>query len=398
MQYLNADMRTINFNKVQNRGLYFSSQKRTIIGDGIRKSISIPAQGSKELHSELQQEVHRCFKEEIERGVDNPVVIGCIPFDVTAPSCLYIPENVTFLSKRTGLISEPSLLEDIRSFDVISKHSLPNEISFKHAVDKAVSKFKCSDLEKTVLSRVLEIELNYDVDVDKVLTRLIKQNPKGFHFSIPQSDGSVLVGASPELLVRKEGRSIYSHPLAGSAKRQRNKLQDTIMSQALQGSAKDNYEHQLVIDQIATQLSPYCQTLNIPKHPSLFDTPTMWHLATSIEGELRDSRTNALQLACLLHPTPAVCGYPFNLSHEAIKELEPHDRGMFTGMVGWCDAQGNGEWAVTIRCGKVLDNSVRLFAGAGIVNASCPNAEWAETEAKLGTMLDAFGLKELEAS
>ncbi|MDV5171349.1 isochorismate synthase [Photobacterium rosenbergii] len=398
MQHFNAEGEKLSLKSVQPRGFYFSSQERTIIGNGLRHFISIPAQGGEELHSELQKEISRCFKKEIERGVDNPILIGCIPFDVSAPSCLYVPENVTSYSNRPDLNNEPNVLGSINDFGVVSKRSKPNESSFKEAVDKAVGKFKSTELEKAVLSRVLEIELNSDVDVEQILTRLIKQNPKGFHFSIPQPDRSVLVGASPELLIRKEGGSIYSNPLAGSAKRQSNKQQDKITSEKLQGSVKDNYEHRLVIDQIATQLSPYCQTLHVPQQPSLFDTPTMWHLATSIEGELKDAQTNALQLACLLHPTPAVCGYPFNLSHDAIKELEPHDRGMFTGMVGWCDAQGNGEWAVTIRCGKVRDNSVRLFAGAGIVDASCPNAEWAETEAKLGTMLDAFGLKEQEVA
>ena len=398
MQHYNAEGEELSRKGVQPRNFYFSSEEKTIIGNGFRHFISTAAQGGVNAQSELQKEVSRCFNKEKERGVDNPVLIGCIPFDVSTPSCLYIPESFDVYSNRSDATAANHLAGSHGGFGVLSKRSQPNELSFKEAVDKAVGIFKNTELEKAVLSRVLEIELNANVDVDNILSRLIAQNPKGFHFSIPQPDRSVLVGASPELLIRKSGDNINSNPLAGSAKRQNNNLQDKLVSEALQGSVKDNYEHRLVIDEIAAQLSPYCQTLHVPQRPSLFDTPTMWHLATSIKGQLKDARINALQLACLLHPTPAVCGYPFNLSHDAIKELEPHDRGMFTGMVGWCDSQGNGEWAVTIRCGKVRDNSVRLFAGAGIVDASCPNAEWAETEAKLGTMLDAFGLKELECA
>lgn len=100
----------------------------------------------------------------------------------------------------------------------------------------------------------------------------------------------------------------------------------------------------------------------------------------------------ALQLACLIHPTPAVCGFPTERARRLIRFVEPFERGLFTGMVGWSDAEGNGEWVVTIRCGTVKGNLVRLFAGAGIVEASSPDSEWAEVQTKLGTMLRACGL------
>ncbi|MNG14992.1 Isochorismate synthase DhbC [compost metagenome] len=124
----------------------------------------------------------------------------------------------------------------------------------------------------------------------------------------------------------------------------------------------------------------------------------MWHLSTAIQGQLQDSRVSVLQLACQLHPTPAVCGFPTRLARKLIDLVEPFERGLFTGMVGWCDGDGNGEWVITIRCATVRQNLIRLFAGAGIVEASCPDSEWAETEAKLGTMLNAFGLAGVTAS
>lgn len=115
----------------------------------------------------------------------------------------------------------------------------------------------------------------------------------------------------------------------------------------------------------------------------------MWHLSTRSTGQLADEGVSALDLACRLHPTPAVCGVPVDAAREVIGELEPFDRGLYTGLVGWCDAAGNGEWAVTLRCAEVGTHRMRLFAGAGIVADSCPLAETRETEATFGTFLHA---------
>ncbi|OOE65507.1 isochorismate synthase [Salinivibrio sp. IB868] len=387
------------------RDLFFSSEYKTVSGKGISQTITTPAIYGEQRQSAFQQKIQQAFADEKSKGVENPILMGSIPFDVSEPSCLYIPESVE-VTEHNAAMPEPNGILAREPLQILAKRSEPDESLFKHAVAEAVKKFQRTELEKAVLSRVLNLELSDAISADDVLSRLIKQNPTGFHFAIPQQDQSVLLGASPELLIRQQGTSILSNPLAGSAKRQGNTDADRQVSDALLKSVKDRYEHRLVIEEIAQQLTPYCRELDVPTGPSLISTPTMWHLSTRIEGQLnglgdeqgKPSNYNVLQLACLLHPTPAVCGFPFTLSRDAIKELEGYERGMFTGMVGWCDSQGNGEWAVTIRCGKVRENSVRLFAGAGIVDASCPQAEWAETEAKLGTMLNAFGLDEKGAA
>lgn len=428
MQHAQSENQSLNPVFSPDSDLFFSSAYRTVRGRGISQRITTPAINGEHPHSEFQQVISQQFAEAKARGIENPILIGSIPFDVSEPSCLYIPEQVEVTEHNPVMVSGQSDAARAKPFHVLSTRSEPEESVFKHAVAQAVEKFHHTRLEKAVLSRVLNIELSDTVSAHDILARLISQNPQGFHFSVPQPDQSVLLGASPELLIRQEGNQILSNPLAGSAKRQASKDADEQISQALLHSQKDLYEHRLVIDEIAQQLAPYCRELDVPAGPSLIHTPAMWHLSTRIEGQLNACENqepatqpdsghaslnannnssnkasnkvsnkasyNVLQLACLLHPTPAVCGFPFNLSRDAIKELEPYERGMFTGMVGWCDSQGNGEWAVTIRCGKVFNNSVRLFAGAGIVNASCPQAEWAETEAKLGTMLNAFGLGE----
>ncbi len=192
--------------------------------------------------------------------------------------------------------------------------------------------------------------------------------------------------------MRKHAGRIHSNPLAGSAKRQQDPVADAAVSAALMASAKDHYEHRLVIDDIERVLRPLCAQLDVPPQPSLLSTGAMWHLSTRIEGVLADPAMTALQVACKLHPTPAVCGHPTRMARKLINLVEPFERGLFTGMVGWCDAEGNGEWAVTIRCGRIHQQRIQLFAGAGIVADSDPASEWAETQAKLQTMLNALGV------
>lgn len=139
-------------------------------------------------------------------------------------------------------------------------------------------------------------------------------------------------------------------------------------------------------------LKPRSHHLSMPSSPQLITTPTLWHLATPVEGEARENE-NALTLACLLPPgRQPWSGFPHQAAKALIAGLEPFDRELFGGIVGWCDSEGNGEWVVTIRCARLQQNTVRLFAGAGIVPASSPVGEWRETGVKLSTMLNVFGL------
>jgi len=141
-------------------------------------------------------------------------------------------------------------------------------------------------------------------------------------------------------------------------------------------------------------LGRFCTDLHVPAGPEVIGTPTMWHLSTRVTGRLTDPAVSALELAEALHPTPAVCGVPEAAARTAIAELEPVDRGYFTGLVGWTDPAGDGEWVITIRSAEVSDRTVRLFAGAGIVEGSRPEAELAETGAKFRTLLRALGVDE----
>ncbi|WP_280195663.1 isochorismate synthase, partial [Nocardia farcinica] len=153
-------------------------------------------------------------------------------------------------------------------------------------------------------------------------------------------------------------------------------------------SAKNREEHSYVIEWIRDVLTPLCTELRIPEGPRLVETHDVWHLATPIVGTLREPAPTALDLAVLLHPTPAVCGTPTAAALETITRVEG-DRGFYGGAVGWCDADGDGTWVVAIRCAELAADgrSLRAYAGGGIVAASQPQAELDETTAKLRTFL-----------
>lgn len=361
----------------------FLSAHRSVRGQGVFERIATPAQGGA-----LQRDVTAALRRARDAGIAYPIAIGAIPFDTARPSALIVPERSEIFSRETV----PFAVNDGAALpSIVASHSIPGEERFKQGVRQAVANFGLSDIRKAVLSRVLEVELAGRADPGRLFASLAAQNPTGYQFRVPLADGAELVGVSPELLLRKEGATIVSNPLAGSARRQPDSDSDAAAAGALLQSPKDLGEHRYVTDDIRRLLLPLCATLDVPPGPSLLSTNAMWHLSTRIEGTLRQPDMSALELACILHPTPAVCGYPTRLARKLIDLVEPFERGLFAGIVGWVDADGNGEWAVTIRCGTVQGNTLRLFAGAGIVADSCPDAEWAETQGKLGTMLRALG-------
>jgi isochorismate synthase len=319
-------------------------------------------------------------------GQANPLLIGAFAFDPAEASCLYVPSRY-----ERGARTAPPATSSATN-QVISVNSTPAAAEFQASVSSALDAFAQGTLAKVVLSRKLKLQLSKPADPEQVLARLMTQNPNAFHFSLPLGQGRRLLGASPELLLRVSEGAVFTHPLAGSAKRGGEPEQDKAVARKLLASHKDQHEHKLVIDEIRRVLAPHCRELAIPAEPSLMSTDTLWHLGTPIAGQLHAGEASVLSLACQLHPTPALCGYPTELARQFIREQEPFQRALFSGIVGWCDSQGNGEWAVVIRCGVLDGHHVELFAGAGIVAGSDPAMEWAETGTKLGTMLKALGL------
>lgn len=362
----------------------FCSSHRSLHTSGVAERISAPVLERGNRHHFFTT-LRAALQKAQASGIRRPIVVGAIPFDLHQPCSLHIPLEHCF-----GEIDHGKNEPVSQPVAVVAQRNLPEENRYKQSVRQAIANFQLSDIRKAVLSRVLELQLDSNLPANNIFTCLKSQNPSGYHFSVPLEDGGQLVGVSPELLLRKQGDWLTSNPLAGSSKRRALPAEDRAAADNLQASGKDLYEHRLVIEEIGRVLRPLCTELTIPESPSLLHTETMWHLSTLIQGRLTNRHTSALEIASQLHPTPAVCGYPTNLAHKLINLVEAFDRGLFAGMVGWQDAEGNGEWAVTIRCGIVRGNQLSLFAGAGIVADSCPESEWAETQAKLQTMLRAL--------
>lgn len=252
-------------------------------------------------------------------------------------------------------------------------------------------------LRKIVLARSILAKATAPISPDALMARLnADPSVTAFRVALPAGpahpQGRVLCGASPELLVEKRGARVSSHPLAGSARRLADPHADRANAMALDGSDKDHREHALVVEAILDTLAPHCRELGCPEGTRLTSTRSMWHLGTRIEGRLRDTDTPSVVLASMLHPTPAVCGVPMARAAGFIKALEPVDRDFYAGAVGWCDAAGDGNWYVAIRCAEISGCQARLYAGAGIVPGSDPMAEAAETGAKFGALLAALGL------
>lgn len=272
----------------------------------------------------------------------------------------------------------------------------PTPSGYMEAVESALGSISRAELEKVVLGRTLELSFQGKVDCVEWLRRFYAQNLAGYVFALdlapPGAPMHKLMGASPELLLQKRGARVLTNPLAGSRPRAGGAVQDEDNARALLGSDKDRREHALVVDAVASALTPHCVQLDVPRQPSLLATPTMWHLSTVISGQLKDPRCSSLELVRALHPTPAVSGWPQAAATQLLGRLEGKSRGPFGGVVGHCDAAGDGEWAVTLRCAELTATSATLFAGAGVVAGSDPRAELDETGAKFRTALRALGV------
>jgi isochorismate synthase len=320
----------------------------------------------------------------VESGAD--AAVGALPFDPAAEPRIVIPVDVRRAGPAHGLLTGPRPV--LRPTLVTPD---PSPAAYVAAVTKAVTALRAGDLRKVVLARALRLDFADDIDIARLLPGLAAANPLGYAFAADLSGGRTLMGSSPELLLARRGGKVLANPLAGSLPRGADAVTDKAAAATLMASAKNQSEHRVVVDAMVEILRPFCRRLTVQPAASLVATPTVWHLSTDISGELIDQDVSSLRLAAALHPTPAVCGTPTAAARAAIVEWEPFDRGFYTGAVGWCDAAGDGEWIVAIRCAEVAGRSMRLFAGAGIMPDSQPDVELVETEAKLHTLLSALG-------
>jgi menaquinone-specific isochorismate synthase len=271
--------------------------------------------------------------------------------------------------------------------DIVSWHdgalSAPE---WEQAVGEAVRRIKhSSSLRKVVLARDLYATANRPIDARALLDRLASRYPGCYTFAC---DG--LVGATPELLISRDGWRVSSLVLAGTTPRGATPAEDSGLAAALLGSAKENEEHQYAAASLEHALAPLCQAMYVAAHPALIRLPNLQHLGTRVRGTLTSIDRSALGLAAAVHPTAAVGGTPTDAAVELIRELESMDRERYAGPVGWVDADGNGEWGIALRCAQLDGARARLVAGCGIVAGSDPAAELAETITKFRPMRTAL--------
>jgi menaquinone-specific isochorismate synthase len=256
--------------------------------------------------------------------------------------------------------------------------------AWERAVASAVEAIKAGHLRKVVLAIELCATAAQDIDARVLLGRLAERYPDCYTFSC-----AGLLGATPELYIRRTGKQVYSLVLAGTVPRGGTPEHDAALGDMLLASAKDQEEHQYAVADVRAALTPLCSDLQVEEQPSLLKFANVQHLGTHVHGELAAGEAashSALALAAAVHPTAAVCGTPTETAMELIRELEYMDRERWSGPVGWVDAKGNGEWGVALRCGEISGRHARLIAGCGIVAGSDPAAELAEAQTKFRPM------------
>src|SRR5690606_7185413 len=337
------------------------------------------------------ESVSALFAEARERGIQNGIMFGLVPFDARRPASLGIP-----LQYQSAAV--PGQKANVRASGerpaILSRDPVPAPEVYGDMVRSALEIFAKGDVNKIVLSRAMDVTLDRPLDYGRVLPDLLARNGHGYTFAVPAWTGEgdayagVMVGASPELLVRREGDRIFVNPLAGSIGRHSDHEIEQARREGLAVSEKDLREHGYVVEDIVRILREHCDELEVPDGPSVIGTDALWHLSTFITGRLRNASMTALELSCALHPTPAICGYPTAGAFEKISKLEPFDRGFFAGLVGWQRENGDGEWALTLRCAlHDGDKRLRLYAGAGTVAGSDPDSEITETATKMETFM-----------
>jgi menaquinone-specific isochorismate synthase len=315
-----------------------------------------------------------------------PLAVGALPFTPDPSAELVIPSLivgrgrdgrgwVTELEPRLHVPPPP-----VEPPDAFTVRELSSREHWHDAVVAALDLIARDELEKVVLARQVQIEADRPFDLRTVLGRLRGQQPGCFVYA-----GDGMVGASPELLIRRRGDAVESIPMAGTST-----ASDPEAVERLRASAKDAREHRPVVEAIVATLAPLCSHVDAVPSPEIALFPPIAHLVTPIRGVLRTGAPDALALALALHPTPAVGGTPRAIALDTIAELEAHARGRYAGPVGWVDTRGDGEWAVALRGASIDGARALLTAGAGIVAGSDPDAEWRETEAKLEPMVRAL--------
>ncbi|NNN21123.1 MAG: isochorismate synthase [Acidimicrobiales bacterium] len=329
-----------------------------------------------------------------------PIVLAAFDFEGGQPTQCFVPDEV-LLRYRDGSGMLIRQKQDSKGTESIKYHkgtlSTPNppeefhlssnisHSDFKDLIIKAVSKIVAGEFDKVVLAREITIKADRKFQPSVILERLNSLFPSCAIFSI---DG--FVGASPELLIKKSGSMIKAKPLAGTTGRSGDEKSDNDAIEKLLNSQKNQEEHGFVVKEILSSLTGFCKEIDTSPKPEIVSLRNVCHLATDISGLLIDPDISILELVRMIHPTPAVGGYPRQPAKQAISEFENFSRGRYAGAVGWFDGSGDGEWYVGIRSAQLQGTTAKIMAGVGIVKDSDSESELIETQLKFQAMLSAI--------
>jgi len=270
--------------------------------------------------------------------------------------------------------------------------SQPDHASWHRTVETMAGAVGRGRLDKVVLARRVDLRSPVELDVPNALRRLAASAPESTIYAY-RRDGRTFLGATPERLVRVEGRRFRTAAIAGTIGRGADAAEDEKLARDLLASEKDREEHAIVVAFIRELLTPVAERITVAPSPSVMTLRFVQHLATEIEGTLPDD-AGLLALGERLHPTPAVGGAPREAALTMIDEHEGFERGWYAGPVGWLNGAGDGELCVALRCGIVDRTRATLFAGCGIVADSDPAREWEESRIKLRAVVSALGMLE----
>jgi menaquinone-specific isochorismate synthase len=259
-----------------------------------------------------------------------------------------------------------------------------SEQAWGKIVDDLVTKINRGDIDKVVLARDLNVASANQIDVRFILENLATTFSDCWTYYV---DG--LIGATPEMLLRKRGNDIISRVLAGTITQNIDEDTNELLQARLMASDKDQQEHDYAVQSVSAALAVHCTDLVVPKTPTVLRLANVAHLSTEVTAVVADN-SPALVLAGSLHPTAAVCGTPTERARDLIAEVEGMDRGRYAGPIGWIDGNGDGDLGLAIRCAEVSENKLRLFAGCGVVAGSTSASEIAESAAKFRAILNAL--------
>ena len=325
-----------------------------------------------------------------------PILFTSFSFDPAEESILVIPKVV--IGQRNGkswitwigASPQPALQKaSIEKSPLNLSWSGSNGDVWQDRVARAVEKIKENQLEKVVLARFASATSDSPINVRNLLKELANEYPSTWVYS-----NTGLVGATPELLVRLSKSLVTSRILAGTIRKTGDDERDLALAGSLARSSKDLEEHEYAVRSVADALAPLCSSTNVPESPFVLHLSNVMHLATDVNGVLSDNSSPAdiFDLVSRLHPSAAVCGTPTEIAKRAIDEIEGISRGRYAGPIGWIDANGDGELGIALRCGQIGKdgNSIRIYAGCGIVAGSDPEREYAESQAKMQAMARAL--------